>query len=125
MEIINKLVETEDSKKMKELGTLLSSSYQDSGFRMFEGVKVNDNVTLSIQASYAHYCSPRLTLPKEEYFSMELAIIKDGEFVGADAVTDNEELIEALNEYYDIDDTVHANVPVTLLEELYQEITKE
>lgn len=122
MEFIEKLVESKDSLKMKDLheqGVIFGfGNYEDNGFRMYEGINIG-GVTLSIQASYGHYCSPRLTLPKEDYNSMELAIIKN-DFVSADKVIDEDDLIEALAHYYN--GTIYGYVPVILLEELYQEL---
>lgn len=91
-------------------------------FRMFEAVKTNSNIELSIQASYAHYCSPRLTLPVGMYDSVELAIFRDNEFTSIEEVTQNKELIEELNDYYE--GTVYGYVPVEIIEELYQALVE-
>lgn len=119
MEFLEKLVETDQSVKMKGFGTPFDS-YEDMGFRMFQQVKISDEVGLSIQASYGHYCSPRKTLPVEYYSAMELAIFKNGEFTSIEQVTDNEELISKFSEHYE--GTVYGGVPVELLEMLYQNL---
>ena len=119
MNLLNKLIETEDSKKMSERG-LLFGSYEDMGFRLFEHIKINDKVSLSVQASYAHYCQPRKTLPLDQYESMELAILKNNKFASVDKIINDEILIEKLNEFYE--GTVYGCVPVELLEQLYQKL---
>ncbi|TYS68673.1 hypothetical protein FZC76_06925 [Sutcliffiella horikoshii] len=119
MEFIKKLVETDGSLKMKEYGQPIGT-YEDMGFRMFKQVKISDEVGLSIQASYGHYCSPRKTLPLEMYSSMELAIFKDGEFVSVQEVTENKEVISELSEHYE--GTVYGGVPVETLEKLYKDL---
>lgn len=119
------LKETEHSIKYKEnyKGLNLSTSYEDMGFRMFEQVVINDSISLSIQASYGHYCSPRQTLPIEKYESFELAIFKDNEFTSIEQVTQNDILIKKLNKYYE--GTVYANVPVEIVEELYEGLLRQ
>lgn len=49
-----------------------------SGFRMFKAIKLGP-FSLSIQASKAHYCSPRETRPVEEYKTWEIMVSKNGE----------------------------------------------
>lgn len=123
MEFISKLVETDESKQMKKLLPEIFGSYEDVGFRLFNGIPINENIHLSIQASYGHYCTPRKTLPLEQYTAMELAIFKNGEFVNVEEVVrDNTELVNKLNEYYV--GTVYTYVPVELIEKLYQELIK-
>ena len=117
MGIIKNLVETSDSEKMKSV-KMPFENYEDMGFRMLKEVKISDEIGLAIQASYVHYCSPRKTLPLEEYTKMELAIFKDGEFTKVSNVTGNESIINKLDEYYE--GTVYGFVPVDLIEELYQ-----
>lgn len=49
--------------------------------RNFEAIKVRDYM-LSVQASENHYCTPRRTLSDVyEYSEMEVALLKDNEFV--------------------------------------------
>jgi len=119
MGIIKNLVETSDSEKMESVNMLLES-YEDIGFRLLKEVKISDKVSLSIQASYGHYCSPRKTLPLEEYSRMELAIFKDGEFTNVSQVISNVKIINELAEHYE--GTVYGFIPIELLEELYQEL---
>lgn len=52
-------------------------------FKICKHIPVSDTVSLSIQASKFHYCTPRENLPLDKYTHYEMAIIKDG------FVTDN------------------------------------
>ncbi|MCS0827423.1 hypothetical protein NX029_26265 [Cytobacillus firmus] len=121
MEFIKQLKETDDSRKIK-LDMLRFGSYEDMGFRMFQAVEINEDVRLSIQASYGHYCTPRKTLDKDRYLNMELAVFYKGDFASVSAVTDNELIKKKFEEYYD--GTVYSYVPVGLLEMLYQDLKK-
>lgn len=119
MEFIKNLIDTIDSAKIKGFESPFGT-YEDMGFRMLKQIKISDDIGLSVQASYGHYCTPRKTLPLKEYSTMELAIFKDGEFVNVNQVTKNENIIDKLNECYE--GTVYGCVPVEMLEELYQEL---
>lgn len=122
MEIIKKLIETEDSKKLKDTFSdkINFISYEEAGPRKFEWIRISDNIALSIQASFTHYCSPRKTIDKEKYTSMELAIIKNNELARIRDITDNEKLINAFDDY--CISGIYGCVPIALLEELYQEL---
>lgn len=120
MGLIEKLVETYESKEMKKY-KIPFGTYEDFGLRMLKGLKISDEINLSIQASYGHYCYPRKTLPLEEYEAMELAIFKNGEFVNVKDVTNNEIIATKINKYYE--GTVYGYVPVELLEELHNDLT--
>jgi hypothetical protein len=86
-------------------------------------IRINENVELSIQASYAHYCNPRKTTTLNEYTEMELAVFEDNKFVPVERVMNNEILIDRFKEYYE--GMVYGFVPVELLEELYQELINQ
>ncbi|QJI52348.1 hypothetical protein [Psychrobacillus phage Perkons] len=119
MEFINKLVEDESSVKFSKLRKF----DEDFTFRSFRRIPINDLLGLSIQASYGHYCNPRKTIKDlSEYTRMEFALLDSkGEFV---AVTDVLPSFSRLNEIEEYHDTVYGYVPVELIEELYQELTK-
>ena len=128
MKFFKRLVEDEESVRMKNEESVRMKSvkrqygtYEDIGFRMFKSVKITDKISLSIQASSAHYCSPRKTLPLDKYSEMELAIIKNDEFVTVDEVTSDENIIKNFSEYYE--GMVYAYVPVELLSDLYKNLT--
>ncbi len=119
MEFLKNLTESEDSKKIKELG-IGFGDYENHGMRGNNALIIGD-IALSIQASYAHYCLPRKTIDLDAYTHMEMAIIKEGEFLSAGEVVHNKELAEKLDEHFD---TVFSCVPVELIEELYQDLKK-
>lgn len=121
MEFIEKLVEAEDSIRMKDYQSPFGDS-EERTLRLFNRVTLKDGVHLSIQCSYAHYCSPRKTVDVLNYTTMELAIFKDEQFTNVNAITNNKELANELNEYYE--GTVYGYVPVELIEKLYQELSK-
>lgn len=104
MEFLKVLEETNDS----------NGSY----YRGFKHIRKGD-VSLSIQASYAHYCTPRKTLRDlSEYTSMEFALIgESGEFIRVQEILPGFSKLEEIEEYWD---TVYGYVPVNLIEELYQ-----
>ena len=92
---------------------------EDTTFRMFEGFKLKDDLWLSVQASYGHYCSPRKTLLNlEDYRSMEFALMdKEGNFTSVSEILPDFPKLEEIEEYRD---TVYAYVPVNLINELYK-----
>lgn len=49
-------------------------------YQFFERLKAG-RFELSVQGSTLHYCSPRASLPADEYRRMEVAIFKDGDWV--------------------------------------------
>lgn len=49
------------------------------GTRMCEHLKINDELSLSVQASENHYCTPRALVPLDKYETFEMAFIFNGE----------------------------------------------
>lgn len=112
MEFIKKLVETESSENQRKHDENLT-------WRGFGHLQISD-VSLSVQASYAHYCNPRKTLKDlSEYTTMEFALIRNGEFASVKEVLPNFSALEEIEKY---EDTVYGFVPVELIEKLYQEL---
>lgn len=87
-------------------------------FRLFRQISFRNNISLSVQASYAHYCTPRTTIDVEDYETMELVIFKDGEFSPAISAVYDPVLLRDLEEYYD--GQIFSFVPVSIIERLYQ-----
>jgi hypothetical protein len=90
---------------------------------MFEAVKINDNLYISIQASYGHYCSPRKTLLDiTQYTEMEMAFVGKEGLMAIDRVDPLYSklglLADKLDEYFD-GSSVYAYVPVELINEIY------
>jgi hypothetical protein len=92
----------------------------DSILRGFKHIQIGD-LSLSIQASWGHYCTPRRTLNNlDEYSTMEFAIIQDdGEFATVSEVLPTFSRLDEIEEY---ENTVYGYVPVDLIEQLYQEL---
>lgn len=113
MDFIKVLEESNDSKAVKSLMPF----DEDLTYRGFKHIRKGD-VSLSIQASYGHYCTPRKTLSDlNEYASMEFALLRNGEFITVSDILPNFPRLEEIEEYCD---TVYGYVPVNLIEELYQ-----
>lgn len=108
---------------MKFLNQLQEDEYskigEDMTYRGFNHIHFVD-VSLSIQASFGHYCTPRKTLKNlNEYTTMEFALIKEGNFVKVSDVLPN---FSRLNEIEEYENTVYGYVPVDLIEQLYREL---
>lgn len=93
---------------------------EDFTYRGFNHIKIGD-LSLSIQASFGHYCTPRKTLKSaSDYTSMEFALIKaNGDFTTVSEILPNFSRLSEIEEY---ENTVYGFVPVELIEELYQEL---
>lgn len=108
----------------KELGSM-RQEYIMCGLTEFDlpqkskGIEFNNDIILSVQGSFGHYCTPRKTLPYDQYKSMEFAILKNHEFTDVKEIIDTDKF----DEYYD--DTVYGYVPVSKIEWLYQELKKK
>lgn len=112
MEFIKALEETNDSTKLKNIMPF----DEDMTYRAFKHIRKGD-VSLSIQASYGHYCTPRKTLNElVNYSSMEFALIRNGEFIRVQDILPD---LPRLNEIEEHWDTVYGYVPVDLIEEIY------
>jgi hypothetical protein len=113
MEFLTKLVETAESKEIRD----------SSIYRSFQHIK-NNGVNLSVQASYAHYCEPRLTLDNlGAYTQMEFALMKNNEFISVADILPKFENLAEIQECFD--GSVYSFVPVRLIEQLYQEFFRE
>lgn len=113
MEFIEQMVET----KVSEQSVERIFFNEDIRYKEFNHIHFDD-FSLSIQASFAHYCTPKTTLKDlKEYTSMEFALIREGEFISVSEVAPNFQQLSEIEKYHD---TVYAYVPVDLIEELYQ-----
>lgn len=120
MEFLKHLKEDFDSLALRKQG-IFKENIEERFPRSLQGIMINEQIYLSIQASCHHYCSPRKTLANlKDYVAMELAILKDGEFVSAKEVIANIPLIKQLDDYFE--GMVYPYVPVELIEQLYQEL---
>ena len=83
-----------------------------------------DGLRLSVQGNYGAYCTPRATLLPEEYTHMEVGVLLDtgdyNELVSPNVLEEyiGKEIVERLLVHFD--GSVLANVPVELIEDMYQ-----
>lgn len=124
MKIIEMLTEQESSKdsrkRSKELGIPYASRYLN---RITAG-----DYQISIQASDSHYCTPRRTLENlEEYDTMEIAIFQNGEWVqprNDEKFQQFPRYEELVDHYEEGDCAVGGFVPVDLIQDLYDYLSK-
>lgn len=88
--------------------------------RMNESIFFNDEVSVSIQASHAHYCCPRDTVQVYAYESMEVAFYKGSEMVPIEEVTTNISVIRSFEEFFS--GVVYAFVPVPIIQKMYADL---
>lgn len=117
MEFLTKLQERNigDKQAIKALGIFDDEHMH----RMYKGIQVGPYV-LSIQASYYHYCSPRITAETDFYLEMEMAVIKDNEFISIVGDENFKDFEQAYLIHDSWDAGVYAYVDVQLIENLYQ-----
>lgn len=118
MKFLQALVENETSRHLK------NRPYdQDYKYRQYKPIQINENLWFSIQASYAHYCTPRTTMEYlEEYTHMEIALFDKDNFVSVSDVLPDF-FAKAEIEYY-FEGQVYPYVPVDLIESLYLALKK-
>lgn len=88
------------------------------GYRQFEPFRVNPNLWLSIQASYAHYSKPRITNKDlYVYTHWEFALFTKNDFVTVTEVLPN---FSSLAEIEIYEQQVYGFVPTDLVNELYK-----
>lgn len=94
-----------------------------AGNRVCEWLEINDEYSLSVQASEMHYCIPRAYVPLEDYTHFEMALIYEGQ------LSYNTDIINGFNRYDELmeyhDGSVFYEVPKDLIEELYIWWTKQ
>lgn len=118
MEFLKHLKPNEETETLTKLRIGMHLSHLP---RINEPIQFNEDILLSIQCSYAHYCIPRNTLPYNKYRDMEIGIVKSNEFVKVEEVLELEE--NKWENYYDTQ--VYGYVPVDLIEELYQALKQK
>ncbi|MCP8969708.1 hypothetical protein [Ectobacillus ponti] len=91
-------------------------------YRAFKNFQFG-NVRLSVQASFAHYCTPRVTRDDLSIYStMEFALLdKNGEFIRVKDVLPDFPLLDEIERHYD---SVYAYVPIELIEALYNALVE-
>jgi hypothetical protein len=90
--------------------------------RNFKGIQVGEFV-ISVQASVNHYCTPRKTLPLEEYSSFEIALFdKSDDWINPHSdyrLKEFPRLEELLENYEDANVPVGGHIDKDLIEDLY------
>lgn len=121
MKFIKSLTPTASSIRVREVRPF----DEELTFRMFNGIQINEDLWISVQASYSHYCSPRRTFDDlSEYNSMEFALMDKNGFISVSSVLPDFHRLAEIEEYHD---TVYGYVPVNLIEDLFEalnEVTK-
>ena len=110
------LMESLDSRRARE-----ALPYNALSFKQFEPLLINPRLSLSIQAGYALYSTPRLTLDDlEGYTAMEIALLEKDNF------TRFQEVIPAFDRLKEIEDhwegSVYSFVPVDLIQAALDEL---
>lgn len=104
---------------------VLEETYRGRNFRDLKHIPIphHEGFSLSIQASYAHRCTPKQTLPLDDYLCMEFAIVGHGMLCNLYGFITNDDLRIQLDEYFN--GSTYSYVPIELIEELYKELILE
>lgn len=106
----------------REEQSLFDNRYP-AGNRICEHLKINDEYSLSVQASEMHYSIPRALVPLKEYTHFEMALIYKGQLsYNADVIKGFAKYDELMGYY---DGSVFYEVPKDLVEDLYIWWTKQ
>jgi hypothetical protein len=81
-------------------------------------------VVLSVQASMAHYSTPKKNVAAEEYEAFELTITKKGEFVSVEDIVKDNSIIEAFKPHKTSSKGAYPFVPAEVIEQLYLYLKK-
>lgn len=105
---------------MKDFRKLMEIGNETRWHRIHKSIPIG-NFRISIQASEHHYCTPRETLPLEQYETVEIAIFEGGKWIQPH--TDERfktfgRLSELLEQYEHGEVAVGAFVPVDLVQDL-------
>ena len=94
------------------------------GFRIFERIKVREDLFMSIQGHSGAYCEPREAVDVFDYESMEAALMKeDGTWVSPQAKNWPPELKKFDGDHWSECDDVAGWVPIAILQEVYDILT--
>lgn len=75
-----------------------------------ERITCNDGFSMSVQASYFHYCKPRINLPDGNYEAVEIGFPSEKE----------ELIMEFAEDDKDPTDTVYGYVPIEIVEKVIE-----
>ena len=122
MKFLKKLKVRHDFEYISTDRKSLFDSKYPGGVRICEHLKIDDKLSLSVQASESHYCTPRAYLPLEEYEDFELALIYMGELTEDMSLIKDFPKYDELMEYFNYG--VFGFVPKDLIEDLYTYLLK-
>lgn len=99
---------------------------RDYHYRTLKNIPTRSGFLISVQASFAHYCEPRATLPLDQYRSMEMAFSRYSSegFFPIEEVVDDAEIISlftACGDSYHI----YAYVDVKTIQLLFDYLEKK
>lgn len=87
------------------------------GHRVCEWLQISSNLSLSVQASSMHYCTPRAYIDLDKYTHFEMAII------WKDIMSDDYDMMEDFPRYEELKECysygIFAYVPKDLINDLY------
>ena len=92
--------------------------------QFYEAIGCPNDVVLSVQASMAHYSTPKKNVEAEEYEAFELTITKKGEFVSVEDIVKDKSIIEAFKPYKTSGKGAYPFVPAEVIEQLYLYLKK-
>jgi hypothetical protein len=86
--------------------------------RIFEPIRINSDLWLSIQASYGHYCRPEKTSDDlHEYTHWEIALFNKNDFLSVSSVMPDFQSLAEIELYFN--GSVYPYIPMDLAEELF------
>jgi len=97
------------------------SSINDT-IQMSHNIIFNNNIELSIQGSRGHYCIPKENIDYDKYTHMEVALLKNGNFVRVNKLVSLLPEEDTYKDHYN--GCIYSFVPVKEIEKLYQELKR-
>lgn len=92
--------------------------------QFYEAIGCPNDVILSVQASMAHYSTPKKNVPVEEYEAFEVTLTKKGAFVAVEDIVKDHAIIEAFKPYKTSGKGAYPFVPAEVIEQLYLYLKK-
>ena len=92
--------------------------------QFYEAIGCPNDVILSVQASMAHYSTPKNNVPVEEYEAFEVTLTKKGAFVAVEDIVKDHAIIEAFKPYKTSGKGAYPFVPAEVIEQLYLHLKK-
>ena len=100
----------------------LFDSRHPMGQRICKHLRINNEYSLSVQASELHYCTPRALVPLDQYTHFEMAIIFKDSLISDMSIIKDFARYNELMEYNQ--GTVFGEVPRDLIEDLYKHLKR-